>query len=190
MAELTGFAKNLKLIREKRNLTQRELAEKIGVSPQTISAYEKGGAEKGKNPTLEKVIDIADTLCVTLDELCGRDFKAGNEVKTLGEIARILCTMRDWETVTFAEKEVARFAENGDRTYCDFTPAILFDGGPLRKFLEGYAKLRQLRKEKTIDEQMFDDWVSLKVKELDSIPASSQLSEFALIDDDDDDLPF
>ena len=47
MAELTEFAKNLRRIREERKLTQSALAEMIGVTPQTISAYEKGNGEKG-----------------------------------------------------------------------------------------------------------------------------------------------
>ena len=46
--------------------------------------------------------------------------------------------------------------------------------GPLRKFLEGFGKLRRLLSEKTIDLQMFNDWVSMKINTLDDISVDSQ----------------
>ena len=54
MAELTEFAKNRRRIREERKLTQSAVAEMIGVTPQTISAYEKGNGEKGKTFSCSK----------------------------------------------------------------------------------------------------------------------------------------
>lgn len=186
MGELTGFAKNLKKFRENQNLTQDKLAKSIGVSAQTISAYEKGGGEKGKNPTLEKVIDIADTLGISLDALCGRDFKGSSEAKTLGDIARLLCEMKRWYTVTFSEQQVLR-KEKGFEEYYDTTPVIFFDTGPLRGFLKDYTKLWQLREEKTIDDTMFNDWIDMKIRSLDGISVSSQ--GFYEIEEDGE-LPF
>lgn len=191
MAELTAFAKNLKKFREERQLSQKRLAETLGVSAQTISAYEKGSGEKGKNPSLERVIDIADTLNVSLDALCGRDFRPANKERTLGDVASLLCEMWEWVTVTITTQEVNRRTEIGDmaHTFNDAAPAIFFDSGSLRRFLEDYAKLRQLHKEKTIDDKMFNDWISLKIKDLDSISIASQLTNFCDADIDDD-LPF
>lgn len=74
MDNMAEFAKRLKAQREKLGLTQAQLAEKIGVSSQTISAYEKNcNGEKGKTPTLDKVISIAQTLGLSIDYLCGQD---------------------------------------------------------------------------------------------------------------------
>lgn len=59
--------KNLKLkaARAAADMSQQELAEKVGVSRQTISAIEKGDY----NPTINLCIAICRTLGKTLDEL-------------------------------------------------------------------------------------------------------------------------
>lgn len=59
--------KNLKLksARAALDMSQQELAEKVGVSRQTISAIEKGDY----NPTINLCIAICKTLEKTLDDL-------------------------------------------------------------------------------------------------------------------------
>ena len=190
MGDLTGFAKNLKRIREERGLKQTNLATKIKVTPQTISAYEKGSDEKGKNPTLEKAIDIADALGVSLDELCGRERKVETSVKTLGDVARLLCDMWSWITVSFSEQKITEWGFDGDSgsSYETSVPTIIFNYGPLSKFLEDYSKLQKLRKDRTIDDQMFNDWVSLKIRDLDAINVESQKEIIEVSEDDE--LPF
>ena len=60
-------AKNLKLkaARAALDMSQQELAEKVGVSRQTISAIEKGDY----NPTINLCIAICKVLGKTLDNL-------------------------------------------------------------------------------------------------------------------------
>jgi putative transcriptional regulator len=55
----------LKLARVERNLTQAELAEKVGVTRQTIGLIENGRY----NPTLNLCIAIARALDKTLNDL-------------------------------------------------------------------------------------------------------------------------
>jgi putative transcriptional regulator len=59
--------KNLKLksARAALDLSQQQLAEKVGVSRQTINAIEKGNY----NPTIKLCIAICRTLGKTLDDL-------------------------------------------------------------------------------------------------------------------------
>jgi putative transcriptional regulator len=59
--------KNLKLkaARAEKDLSQADLADKVGVSRQTISAIEKGDY----NPTINLCIRICKVLEKTLDEL-------------------------------------------------------------------------------------------------------------------------
>ena len=59
--------KNLKLkaARASLDMSQQELAEKVGVSRQTINAIEKGDY----NPTINLCITICKVLGKTLDEL-------------------------------------------------------------------------------------------------------------------------
>lgn len=63
--------KNLKLkaARVERDLTQAELAERIGVTRQTIGAIEKGDY----NPTINLCLKICKVLGKTLDELFWED---------------------------------------------------------------------------------------------------------------------
>lgn len=55
----------MKIARIQADLTQQQLAEKIGVTRQTISLIEKGKY----NPTLKLCLDICYAVHKTLDEL-------------------------------------------------------------------------------------------------------------------------
>lgn len=59
------FSENLEELRKQHNLSQEELAEKIGVSRQTLSKYETGESV----PDLEKSRALAEVLEVSLDDL-------------------------------------------------------------------------------------------------------------------------
>ena len=66
--QMNHFAKNLKELRTKQRIYQRELAEYLDVSVTTYQNYEKGIHE----PNIDKLIALADYFKVTLDELVGR----------------------------------------------------------------------------------------------------------------------
>lgn len=68
------FNENLKNARERRSLSQKDLAEQIGVAKSTYSLYESGNRE----PNVQTIKRIADALNVSADELLGID-----EVATL-----------------------------------------------------------------------------------------------------------
>lgn len=59
---------NIKKIRIKRNITQVDLAKKIDVKQETISAYESGKTL----PSADALIKIADYLNTSTDYLLGR----------------------------------------------------------------------------------------------------------------------
>lgn len=75
MINYSVFAQNLKEAREKAGLKQNELAEKVGITPTTISAYEKSKIK----PSLENAAAIAEELKVSLDWLCGISADEQNE---------------------------------------------------------------------------------------------------------------
>jgi len=56
---------NILATRKLNNMTQEELAEKVGVSRQTLSKWETGES----SPDLDKARQLADALNVSLDEL-------------------------------------------------------------------------------------------------------------------------
>jgi len=59
---------HMKEARQKKNLSQAELAQNIGVSRQTVNMIENGAY----NPTIELCIRICKELGVTLDDLFWR----------------------------------------------------------------------------------------------------------------------
>ncbi len=61
------FNENLRIAREQRGLSQKEMSERIGVAKSTYSLYESGNRE----PNVQTIKKIADTLNVSADMLLG-----------------------------------------------------------------------------------------------------------------------
>lgn len=60
-----NFGENIKKLRKNQGLTQEQLADKLGVSPQAISKWENGH----NMPDITLLVDIADCFNMTVDEL-------------------------------------------------------------------------------------------------------------------------
>ncbi len=68
------FDENLRILRKEKDYSQEYLAEKLGVTRQTISKWENGTAM----PDLKKLIELADFFEVSMDDLLGLDYKTIN----------------------------------------------------------------------------------------------------------------
>ena len=66
-----NLSENLKKIRKDNNLSQEQLAEKLGVSRQAISKWESGAAY----PEMEKIIQLCDKFDMNIDDLLHRDIR-------------------------------------------------------------------------------------------------------------------
>lgn len=62
------MAERLIELREKNNLSQTAVANRIGVTPALISSYEK----TERNPSIEKLISLADVYHTSTDYILGR----------------------------------------------------------------------------------------------------------------------
>lgn len=62
------FQERLKKLRNKRGLTQKEMAGKLKIQPPTYSSYENGN----RTPDYDVVVNIADFFSVSVDYLFGR----------------------------------------------------------------------------------------------------------------------
>lgn len=60
----------LKELRVMEKKSQTEMAKKLGLTQGTYSNYENGTTD----PTIEKLIEIADKLNISIDYLVGRDY--------------------------------------------------------------------------------------------------------------------
>ena len=65
ITDTKAVGERIQMAREERSMTQRDLANAIGCTPQHISAIERGA----KTPTLETFLAIASTLRVPADVL-------------------------------------------------------------------------------------------------------------------------
>ena len=63
MYDKNTFANSLKSLLEKRGMTQRALAEKLGTTEVTVSRYTSGN----RTPNVETTVAIAEVLGVSLD---------------------------------------------------------------------------------------------------------------------------
>ncbi|KSU18282.1 helix-turn-helix domain-containing protein [Lactococcus lactis] len=68
---MSVFAEQLKTLRKKNSLTQKELAEKVGVKQNSYANWENGNRE----PNIEMLVRIADYFDVSLDYLLGGKMK-------------------------------------------------------------------------------------------------------------------
>ena len=66
------LSRKIKELRKKAGWSQQKLAEKAGLSYNTITKIEQGVATM---PTIQTMIKIADAFGITLDELVGRNKK-------------------------------------------------------------------------------------------------------------------
>ena len=64
---MTVFNRNLSEIRIQRGISQKDMANSIGVAQSTYSLYEKGARE----PNIDKIVKIAEVLNVSADKLLG-----------------------------------------------------------------------------------------------------------------------
>lgn len=64
-----AFGNNLKILRESKGLSRKEMAERLGITQAAYGNYEIGNRE----PKLDTLIKMAYTLSVTTDELLGME---------------------------------------------------------------------------------------------------------------------
>ena len=73
---MTSFSERLKELRKKNNLTQQELADKVGTNRVNVTKWETGRTE----PTLENIVKLSKILDTTTDELLGKNINFGDTI--------------------------------------------------------------------------------------------------------------
>jgi len=87
MIELESFYKRLENLREKHNLTKKEVSLRLGFTPNVYGAYERGD----RSPSLETLVKLADMYNVSLDYIIREDAdEYGAKVDFAEEIMKIL----------------------------------------------------------------------------------------------------
>lgn len=76
---MSAFGRTLRRLRKEDNLTQKQLADKLGLAFSTISMYERGDRE----PDFETLEAIADFFNVSMDTLYGKDTNNLNSLNNI-----------------------------------------------------------------------------------------------------------
>lgn len=177
MDNMVEFAKRMRAQREKLGLTQAQLGEKIGVSAQTISAYEKNiSSDKGKTPTLDKVVSIANVLGVSLDYLCGTaPAEQGCKMESLRDIAECLFKISRYvqcygKTMTrgLTEDEWEEQCGWPDEARYTCVPVAVFtlDNNILAKFFDTKNKLQALYRDGTLSKELYQTIIDGQLADL------------------------
>ena len=69
MYDKATFAKQLRILKDQRGLTQKEIADRLDTTEATISRYVSGD----RTPNIETAVELAALLNVSMDTLCGID---------------------------------------------------------------------------------------------------------------------
>lgn len=195
------FARRLKNAIAQKGLTQAGLAEMVGTTAANMSNYVRGKAF----PPIDILVEIAEKLEVSLDELCGianqnKDF----ELKTYGDVAQsVICILNaiphkcDIETIQVTESQCMGTEFNGDYGEIPYygdvevaIPVISFRVGEMRTFITDLMKIRNLLVEKTLDLEFYDRWLNGRIQALKKIPLELVESVYTTDYDFDGSLPF
>ena len=149
MNELNIFSERLKELRMELEMSQRQMAELVGCTAATLSAYEKGT----KNPSLEIARNIAKKCNVSLDWLCGlsESKRVAGKAETYADAFRILVE---------ADKGIGFriFREEYYLVLCS-TNSVVQD------FLNDLSGMWNIYHEGTISEKLYNLWLQDKLNE-------------------------
>lgn len=180
----------LREVRDAKKLTQKQLSNKVGISPGSLSAYEKGT----KTPPVNVAARIADTLGVSLDWLFGLEKKEtiSQTPKTYADVVKLFLLISGAFPIAFPSVRVEKL--NDDPRVTKKNEALLFQGDAvelnllehkpadvyyasldipdlkLMKFFFSWKKFYELLKDGTVDEEVYNVWVEKQLSELESIP--------------------
>ena len=121
------IAENIKNLRNRSKWTQEEMAETIGISPQSISKWERGETY----PDITLLPTLSNLFKVSIDELVGMDkindaqakasvFKAGHENLRRG----------DYSSAIEIFSEALKKYPNDEALITELSMALALDGGP------------------------------------------------------------
>lgn len=138
------ISSKIKLLRISMNMTQKDFGELINVTQATLSSYENNS----QVPNVETLCNIAEKCNVTMDWLCGlSNIKRINNFDRYSDIASLLLNIF---------KTIDVYIEPPDTMGLDFYSKITIHDDNLNNFIEKWIKLKDIHKDKTIDDEMYE----------------------------------
>lgn len=154
------FKERFEEIRRHRNVTQKEIADAIGLTSQAISSYLSGRTK----PSLDIAAKIAEFFGVSLDWLCGLSSELtvqGSIPKTYGEL------IMNIDKLLKMDMFITMDYMGGDPAYPDGNFAeIHFHDYYLADFFKEWMRVKELRDNKTIDKELYELWIEKQLGKL------------------------
>lgn len=97
------FNKNLKYIRQKRNISQQELADKLNLDRSTISRWENNEMDV----TVGNALQVANYFNIPIEDLTGKDLTNNDNNKSFDELELLFDKNKD--ILTDEDKEYMKF---------------------------------------------------------------------------------
>lgn len=173
--ELSIFAERLRDLRYSLGISQTEFVEGIGITPSSLSAYEKNL----KTPSVKVVKKIAEKYNVSIDWLCGLsdDRQINQEIRTYSDFFKAFLKI-----------------SNVKELYCDFESQVTyidcehrsigvatFYNDVVCNMFDDWNKMLSSYNNHVIDDEILKLWEEKTIKKFD-FPINKEIS--------DDDLPF
>lgn len=184
MFDSIEFAKKLKTARLEKQMTQTDLAKRSGMTPATISSYEKGSeknATGAKKPSLENAVAMAEVLGVSLDYLCGTSGTQKYEIKNYADVVSHLRLLSEPFECSAGVRKVRLHPadvfeigvdEYGEPIFGTTTLQAVFfiHDFQLARYFENRNKMTLLLEDEAIDKNLYDTWLAGEVERLRKIP--------------------
>lgn len=107
------FSERLKTLRKQAQLTQVDVAEKLGISQPAYASWERGI----KKPTQENLVKIAQVLNVSVDYLVGNSGEKSDELDNIELLFRMNTNGLTEEEKKVFKKELIEFMEERKKTF-------------------------------------------------------------------------
>lgn len=150
--ELQVFADRLKMLRSDLNITQKDFAEKIGITAAALSSYENNL----KNPSVAVAKRIAKTYNVSIDWLCGLSerIRSDDALQTYADVIDLLVRI----------EHAIKFEMDSQNTNC-----ITICDSVMQCFFSDWNKTLPLYHDEVIDEKLYKLWVDNKIREFKNV---------------------
>ena len=149
--------KRLKEIRESRGFSQSELAESVGISKTSLSAYE---LDK-KKPSYEIVLKIAKVCRISMDWLCGLN-ECDNSLDNFGEFLKVFFKVIQSNAIELIK--TTSWELHFNKIFSDFENA----------FFETF----NLYKNGIINKELFSLWCNNEIKKYKNISINKELDRY------------
>ena len=168
------FAENLRQLRARTGMTQKDFAKKAGITPATLSAYEAGQ----KSPAVHIAAQIAKIYGSSLDWLCGIS-TGKDDTNQPPDMQTIL------KDLAFLMRDVPglRYDEYFDHCEQKNKASIEIIDPDIQKYFQTVRSLITLNLEGTLDDDMFQACIESASKK--AVDACNAIPCF-----DDDTVPF